>query len=207
MSVSEVAGEGDTFCTLGVKRSWNWRGQPEVDSKFSSNCKSVTFAEQPNRINWFHLYCLNRKKGTGTDSWVGGNADAILFQTPRVIKTCPSCVPMCVAVLYFDMQWNLVDRSAECLSHLKKSKHTLLLPALAHTCVLPCFYKPTSHYPPDTQLPDSYIFSSHSRPSCLIENRFRWPVSIKQFKVKTGAEWEYWFGKRFQNWVGKVISE
>ncbi len=34
MSVSEVAGEGDTFCTLGVKHRWNWRGQPEVDSKF-----------------------------------------------------------------------------------------------------------------------------------------------------------------------------
>lgn len=45
MSVSEVAGEGDTFCTLGVKRSWNWRGQPEVDTKFSSNCKRMTFAE------------------------------------------------------------------------------------------------------------------------------------------------------------------
>lgn len=54
MSVSEVAGEGDTFCTLGVKRSWNWRGQPEVDSKFSSNCKRMTFAEH-NKIQQKNL--------------------------------------------------------------------------------------------------------------------------------------------------------
>lgn len=33
-----VAGEGDEFCTLGVKRSRERRGQSEVDgSKFSSN--------------------------------------------------------------------------------------------------------------------------------------------------------------------------
>ena len=39
MSVSEGAGEGATFCTLGVNASWNWRGQSEVDCKFPSNCK------------------------------------------------------------------------------------------------------------------------------------------------------------------------
>lgn len=63
-----------------------------------------------------------------------------------------------------DILISLVDVSAECLSHLSQSKHVLLLPALAHTCVLSCFYK--SHH---TAAPDmgTVMFSSHSLFSCM----------------------------------------
>ena len=60
-----MAGEGDRFCTLGVKHSWNWRGQPEVDSKFPlivrerhSQKRATLRTTQQNKLNLIKLVKL-----------------------------------------------------------------------------------------------------------------------------------------------------
>lgn len=64
LSESEVAGEGDTFCTLGVKHSWSRRGQPEVHSKFPLIVERATFTqchEALHRMNWVQIIGWKRK--------------------------------------------------------------------------------------------------------------------------------------------------
>lgn len=87
-----------------------------------------------------------------------------------------------VSILHSDMRMNLVGRSAEGLSHLSTSKLILLLLALAHTCMLPCFYKPpfTSPLTHSCQLTWEQLYSAPK--SCQRENRVLWTLSIKKIQ-------------------------
>lgn len=84
--------------------------------------------------------------------------------------------------LQSDMRMNLVDRSAEGLSHLSTSKLILLLLALAHTCMLPCFYKPPFSSPltHSCQLTWEQLYSAPK--SRQKENKVLWTLSIKKIQ-------------------------
>lgn len=100
------------------------------------------------------------------------------------------------SVLYSDMQINPEDGSAHCFSHLGLSKLILLLPALAHTCVLPCFYKPLPRLGPQpsassllSQLPltqeQFYSAPFHITPESRLVSTAC--VYVRRPEVKTGS--------------------